>query len=94
MPLDGDGSGGLWMLILTSGHLTELKETLGAGLPVLFAAAAVAVLLLVLSVLPSSTLPLGAVGDFFVQRRRHVALVGAAIWVCAATTLFIVFWVL
>jgi hypothetical protein len=74
------------MLFFEGGHYGELKEALSAGLPVLFAAIGVSVLLVALAAIPPSAL----VGP----RRREVALVGAAIGLSAAIVFVVVFWTL
>ena len=74
------------------GHLDELKEAFGAGLPILLAAVGLSLLLLVLAALPPSKLPKGALGDLLAAHRRQVALVGIAISLSAAIVVGIVFW--
>jgi hypothetical protein len=82
------------VLFSNGGHLDELKEALGAGLPVLVAAVGLSLLLLVLAALPPSMLPEGALGDLLAERRGQVALVGIAISLSAAIVVGIVFWAL
>jgi hypothetical protein len=82
------------MLFFEGGHYGELKETLSAGLPVLFAAIGVSVLLVALAALPPSTLPGDILSGLVGPRRREVALVGAAIGLSAAIVLVVVFWTL
>jgi hypothetical protein len=82
------------MLLLESGHYGELKEALGAGLPVLFVSIAVSVLLVVLAAIPPSELPEGILSDLVGPRRREVALVGAAVGLSAAIVFVVVFWTL
>jgi hypothetical protein len=82
------------MLFLESGHYGELKEALGAGLPVLFVSIAVSVLLVALAAIPPSELPEGILSDLVGPRRREVALVGAAIGLSAAIVFVVVFWTL
>ena len=82
------------MLFSNGGHFEELKEALGAGLPVLLAAVAVSLLLFVLAALPPSMLPEGALADLLAARRGQVALLGVAISLSAAIVVAIVFWAL
>lgn len=82
------------MLLSNGGHFDELKETLDAGLPILLAAVGVALVLLLVAVLPSSTLPDGVLSDLLDGRRSQVALLGAAIGLSAGTACAIVFWAL
>jgi hypothetical protein len=82
------------MLFFEGGHYGELKEALSAGLPVLFAAIAVSVLLVALAAIPPSALPEGILSNLVRPRRREVALVGAAIGVSAALVFVVVFWTL
>lgn len=82
------------MLFLNGGHLTELKEALGAGLPALFAAVGLSLVLVVLTTIPPSALPPSVVSDFLVHRRRQVGLVGAAIVLSTAAAVLMLFWVL
>jgi hypothetical protein len=82
------------MLFLESGHYGELKEALGAGLPVLFVSIAVSVLLVALAAIPPSQLPEGILSDLVGSRRREVALVGAAVGLSAAIVFVVVFWTL
>ena len=82
------------MLFSDGGHFDELKEALGAGLPVLFAAVGLSLLLVVLAALPPSTLPEGVLSDLLAARRGQVALVGVTISLSAAIAFAIVFWAL
>jgi hypothetical protein len=82
------------MLFLEGGHYRELKEALGAGLPVLFVSIAVCVLLVALAAMPPSALPEGILSDLVGPRRREVARVGAAIGLSAAIVFVVVFWTL
>jgi hypothetical protein len=82
------------VLLSNGGHFDELKEAFGAGLPVIFAALGLSILLVVLAVLPPSTFPEGVLSELFVTRRRQVALVGVAISLSATIVFAIVFWVL
>ena len=82
------------MLFSNGGHFDELKEALGAGLPVLLAAVGLSLLLIVLAALPPSMLPEGALADLLAERRVQVALVGIAISLSAALVVGIVFWAL
>jgi hypothetical protein len=83
-----------FVLLSNGGHFDELKETLGAGLPVILAAVGLSILLIVLAALPPSTLPEGVVSDLLAARRRQVAAAGVAISLSAAIVFAIVFWVL
>jgi hypothetical protein len=91
--LDAASWAGL-VLFSNGGHFDELKEALGAALPVLLAAVGLSLLLLVLAALPPSMLPEGALADFLAERRGQVALVGVAISLSAAIVVGIVFWAL
>jgi hypothetical protein len=82
------------VLFSNGGHFDELKEALGAGLPVIFAAVGLSILLVVLAALPTSMLPQGALADLLAARRRDVAIVGVAISLSAAMAVVIVFWAL
>jgi hypothetical protein len=82
------------MLLFESGHYRDLTEALSAGLPVLFAAIGVSVLLIVLAAIPPSVLPEGILSDLVGPRRRQVALVGAAVGLSAAIVFVVVFWTL
>jgi hypothetical protein len=82
------------LLFSNGGHFDELKEALGAGLPVLLAAVGLSLLLIVLAALPPSMLPEGALADLLAERRAQVALVGIAISLSAALVVGIVFWAL
>ena len=82
------------MLLLEGGHYGELKEALGAGLPVLFVSIALSLLLVALAAMPPSALPEGILSDLVGPRRREVALVGAAIGLSAAIAFVVVFWTL
>jgi hypothetical protein len=82
------------MLLLNGGHYTELKETLGAGLPVIFAAFGLSLLLVVLAALPPSALPVGTFSELLAPRRRQVALFGISVSLSAALSIAIVFWAL
>lgn len=81
-------------MLFSNGHLDELKEALGAGLPVLLAAVGLSLLLFVLAAVPPSMLPEGALADLLAARRRQVAIVGVAISLSAAIVFAIVFWAL
>jgi hypothetical protein len=83
-----------FLLFSNGGHFDELKEALGAGLPVLLAAAVLSIILIVLAALPASMLPEGALADLLAERRAQVALVGIAISLSAALVVGIVFWAL
>jgi hypothetical protein len=82
------------VLFSNGGHFDELKEALGAGLPVLLAAVGLSILLIVLAALPPSMLPEGALANLLAERRAQVALVGIAISLSAALVVGIVFWAL
>jgi hypothetical protein len=82
------------VLFSNGGHFDELKEALGAGLPVLLVAVGLSILLIVLAALPPSMLPEGALADLLAERRAQVALVGIAISLSAALVVGIVFWAL
>jgi hypothetical protein len=82
------------VLFSNGGHFDELKEALGAGLPVLLVAVGLSILLIVLAALPPSMLPEGALADLLAERRAQVALVGIAISLSAALAVGIVFWAL
>jgi hypothetical protein len=82
------------VLLSNGGHFDELKEALGAGLPVIFAAVGLSILLVVLAALPTSVLPEGALADLLAARRKEVAVVGVAISLSAAIVFAIVFWAL
>ena len=74
------------MLLLQNGHSGELREALGAGLPVYFAALGISILLVVLAALPPSALPDSSLSEFVTTRRRQLAFAGGAICVSAALT--------
>jgi hypothetical protein len=93
-PRSGPAFAGNRMLFFEGGHYGELKEALSAGLPVLFAAIGVSVLLVALAAIPPSALPEGILSDLVGPRRREVALVGAAIGLSAAIVFVVVFWTL
>jgi hypothetical protein len=82
------------MFILDGGHYGELKEALGAGLPVVFAAVGVSLLLVLLAAIPPSALPVPMLSDFLASRRRQVAVAAASICLSACIAIAIVFWVL
>jgi hypothetical protein len=82
------------MLLLESGHTSELKEALSAGLPVYFAAIAISLALVLLAAIPPSALPTSFLGEFVAGRRREFALVGGAVCLSAGIVLAIVFWML
>ena len=82
------------MFLFESGHTSELKEALSAGLPVYFAAIAVSLLLVVLAAIPPSALPTSLLGEFVASRRRELALIGGAVCLSAGIVLVIVFWTL
>jgi hypothetical protein len=82
------------VLFSNGGHFDELKEALGAGLPIILAAVGLSILLIVLAALPPSMLPEGALADLLAERRAQVALVGIAISLSAALVVGIVFWAL
>jgi hypothetical protein len=89
--------GQLWagfVLFSNGGHLDELKEALGAGLPVLLAAVGLSLLLLVLAALPPSMFPEGALADLLAARRGQVALVAVTISLSAMIVVGVVFWAL
>ena len=71
------------MVFLNGGHYAELEETLGAGLPVIFATIAVSLLLLLLAAIPPSALPVG-ISDLLAPRRRQVAVVGISVCLASA----------
>ena len=81
------------MVFLNGGHYAELEETLGAGLPVIFATIAVSLLLLLLAAIPPSVLPVG-ISDLLAPRRRQVAVVGISVCLASAIGLLTVFWAL
>ena len=82
------------MFLSESGHVEEFKETLHAGLPILFAAIVISVVFVALAAIPPSALPGSALAQFVATRRRQFALVGGAISVSAALVLAVVFWTL
>jgi hypothetical protein len=81
------------MVFLSGGHYAELQETLGAGLPAIFATIAFSLLLLVLAAIPPSVLPVG-ISDLLAPRRRQVAVVGISVCLASAIGLLTVFWAL
>jgi hypothetical protein len=81
---DAANPGQEFVLLSNGGHFDELKQALGAGLPVIFAAVGLSILLVVLAALPPSTLPQGVLSDLLAARRREVAVVGVAISLSAA----------
>jgi hypothetical protein len=81
-------------MVIDGGHYEELKEALGAGLPVIFAAVGVSLLLVILAAIPPSALPVPILSDFLASRRRQVVLAAASVCLSAAIGLGIVFWVL
>lgn len=82
------------MFLFESGHMSELKEALSAGLPVYFAAIVISVVLVLLAAIPPSALPASFLGEFVAGRRRELALVGGAVSLSAGIVLAIVFWTL
>jgi hypothetical protein len=90
----GGGLAADGMFLLTSGHVEELRETLHAGLPVLFAALVISVVLVALAVVPPSAFPGSPLAELVSTRRRQFALAGGAISVSAGLVLAIIFWTL
>jgi hypothetical protein len=82
------------MLLLESGHYSELRDALGAGFPAIFAAIGISFLLVVLAAIPPSALPAAILSDLVAPRRRQVALVGLSICLGTAMSLAIVVWAL
>jgi hypothetical protein len=82
------------MLIFDEGHYGELKDALGAGLPVIFAVVGISLLLGILAAIPPSALPVPVLSEFLASRRRHVAFAAASVCLSGAIGLGIVFWVL
>jgi hypothetical protein len=82
------------MFLFESGHSGELREALGAGLPVYFGAIAISLLLVVLAAIPPSALPASLLSEFVASRRRQLALAGGAICLSAGVVLAVVFWTL
>ena len=82
------------MLFLASGRDAELREALGAALPLLYAAIGVSLLLVILAAIPPSSLPGGMLAELLSPRRREVALIGVSICLSAIISFAIVFWVL
>jgi hypothetical protein len=82
------------MLFLASGRDAELREALGAALPLLYGAIGVSLLLVILAAIPPSSLPGGMLAEFLAPRRREVALIGVSICLSAMISFAIVFWVL
>jgi hypothetical protein len=83
-----------YMFLFESGHTSEFKEALSAGLPVYFAALVISVVLVLLAAIPPSALPTSLLGEFVAGRRREFALVGGAVCLSAGIVLAIVFWTL
>jgi hypothetical protein len=81
------------LVFLSGGHYAELEETLGAGLPVIFATVGVSLLLLALAAIPPSVLPAG-VSELLAPRRRQVAVVAVSVCLGTAIGLLTVFWAL
>ena len=81
------------ILFLNGGHYAELEETLGAGLPAIFATIALSLLLLVLAAIPPSALP-GGISELLAPRRAQIAVLGVSISMAAAVGLLIVVWAL
>jgi hypothetical protein len=81
------------MIFLSGGRYAELEETLGAGLPVILAAVALSLLLLLVAAIPPSALPVG-ISELLGPRRRQVAVVGVSVCLGAAIGLLTVFWTL
>lgn len=71
-----------------------MREAFGAALPVLFAAVAVSILLVVLAAFPPSSLRGGAIAEFINPRRRQLTLVAISICFSAVMVFVIVFWAL
>jgi hypothetical protein len=81
------------MIFLSGGRYAELEETLGAGLPVILAAVALSLLLLLVAAIPPSALP-GGISEVLAPRRRQVAVVAVSVCLGAAIGLLVVFWTL
>jgi hypothetical protein len=81
-------------MLAAGNHYSELKEAVAAGLPVLFAALAVSLLLLGLSAIPPSAIPVGPLARLLVHRRLQIALVGTMIPVGTLLGFLVVYWAL
>ncbi len=81
-------------MLCAGNHYSELKEAAAAGLPYMFAALAVSLILLGLSAIPPSTMPVGALARLLVQRRLQLALVGMMIPVGTVLGFLVVYWAL
>jgi hypothetical protein len=81
-------------MLCAGNHYSELREAVAAGLPYLFAALAVSVLLLGLSAIPPSVIPAGPLARLLVHRRLQIALVGVMIPVGAVLGFLVVYWAL
>lgn len=81
-------------MLSAGNHYTEFKEVVAAGLPYLFAALAVSLVLLTLSAISPSTIPVEPLARFLLRRRLQLALVGIMIPVGAVLGFLVVYWAL
>jgi hypothetical protein len=81
-------------MLSAGNHYTELRDAVQAGLPYLFAAFAVSLLLLGLSAVSPSGLQAGPLARFLAHRRLQIALVGLMIPVGAVLGFLVVYWAL
>jgi hypothetical protein len=81
-------------MLSAGNHYSELKEAIEAGLPYLFAALAVSLLLLGLSAIPPSVVPAGPLARLLVHRRLQIALVGMMIPIGTVLGFLVVYWAL
>ncbi len=81
-------------MLSAGNHYSELKEAVAAGLPYLFASLAVSLLLLGLSVIPPSVIPVEPLARLLVQRRPRIALLGMMIPVGTVLGFLVVYWAL
>jgi hypothetical protein len=81
------------MIFLSGSRYAELEETLGAGLPVILAAVALSLLLLLVAAIPPSVLP-GGISEVLAPRRLQLAVVAVSVCLGAAIGLLVVFWAL
>jgi len=81
-------------MLSAGNHYSEFKEAVAAGLPYLLAALAVSLLLLGLSAMPPSVIPVGPLARLLVHRRLQIALVGMMIPVGTVLGFLVVYWAL
>jgi hypothetical protein len=81
-------------MLSAGNHYSELKEAVAAGLPYLFAAFVVSLILLSLSAIPPSVIPVGPLARLLVHRRLQTALVGIMIPVGTLLGFLVVYWAL